>query len=61
MLTKNKIRHRGGALSNANEILAFSEISEVHKNGVPLRRYLQAMSFVAVLSPLDLLEGSDAG
>lgn len=33
----------------------------MHKNGVPLRRYLQAMSFVAVLSPLDLLEESDAG
>lgn len=61
MLTKNKIRRRGGALSNANEILAFSEISEIHKNGVPLRHYLPAVFFVAVPLPLDLFEGHDAG
>ena len=50
-----------GALSNANEILAFSEISEIHKNGVPLRHCLPAVFFVAVPLPLDLFEGHDAG
>lgn len=61
MLTKDKIRHRGGALSNANEILAFSEILEIHKNGVPLRHCLPAVFFVAVPLPFDLFEGYDAG
>ena len=61
MLIKHKARHRGGALSNANEILAFSDISGIHKNGVPLYHYLPAMFLVAVLLPLDLFEGHDAG
>ena len=50
-----------GALSNANEILAFSEISEIHKNGVPPRYYLPIMLFVTVLPPLDLIEECDIG
>ena len=61
MLIKHKTRRRGGALSNANEILSFSEISEIHKNGVSLRHYLPAMFLVAVLLPLNLFEGNDAG